>query len=51
MNQKEEEVSEEFKKRVEQFVQDLVNYEELTPENKALYDIIAEICKKVDESS
>lgn len=50
MNPKEEEVSEEFKKRAEQLVQDLVNYEELTPENKALYDIIAEMCKE-DEPS
>ncbi|MRG86709.1 hypothetical protein [Salinibacillus xinjiangensis] len=50
MKPNDEEVSEEFKDKVEQFLKGFLNYEELSPENKALYDIIADICDEEEEN-
>jgi hypothetical protein len=43
------EVSEEFKKKVEQLRKKLLHYEELSPKDKALYDFIADICEEEGE--
>jgi hypothetical protein len=42
------EVSEEFKKRVEKLCRELLNYEDLKPHDKALYDFIVDICEEED---
>jgi len=49
MKTSDEEVSKEFKDKVEQFLKGFLNYEDLSPENKALYDIIADICGEEEE--
>jgi len=51
MSNKEDSVSEEFKKQVEQFCLELLNDEKLQPKDKALYDFIAKICEEEDEHS
>lgn len=51
MYPKDEDVSEEVKKRVEKLCRELLDYEKLSPTEKALYDFIAEICKEEDENS
>lgn len=49
MQPNEEGISDEFRENVDRLQEQLVRYDELTPENRALYDFIAAVCAEEED--